>query len=144
MLNTQLWKIQSSSKINIEGWTLFIMWNWQKSKSQDTVACQVHVMYEYELKIYFCPPLLPFPIHPTEYCGCWMMDWRAQVFSVELHPLHAVHCLTFHLEAKNSTTITDMIIVTSAIVPAYKIKLGKFTNTQMFMYEIWDLQGSKY
>jgi len=34
------------------------------------VACQVHVMYEYELKIYFCALLLPFPVRPAEYCGC--------------------------------------------------------------------------
>jgi len=144
MLSTQLWKIQISCRIHTEGCTVFIMWNWQKSKSLDTVAYQVHVMYKYELKVYFCALLLPFPIHPTEYCGCWMMDWRDQVFSVELHPRHAVHCLTFHLQAQNGTTIIEMIIVTSVVIPAYTIKLGNFTKTQMFIHKIWDLQGSKY
>ena len=107
MLSTQLWKIQTSCRIHTEGWTLFIKWNWQKSKSEDRVACQAHVMYEYELKIYFCALLLPFPVRPTEYCGCWMMDWRDPVSSVELHPRHAVHWLTFHLQAQKCTTITD-------------------------------------
>lgn len=38
----------------------------------------------------------------------------------------------------------QMITVTSAVVPAYTIKLGNFTKTQMFIYGIRDLQGSKY
>lgn len=38
----------------------------------------------------------------------------------------------------------QIIIVTSAVVPAYTIKLGNFTTTQIFINEIWDLQGSKY
>jgi len=36
------------------------------------------------------------------------------------------------------------IIVISVVVPAHTIKLGNFTKTQMFISEIWDLQGSKH
>jgi hypothetical protein len=37
-----------------------------------------------------------------------------------------------------------MFIATRAVVPAYTIKLGNFTKTQMFIKKICDLQGSKY
>ena len=34
-----------------------------------------------------------------------------------------------------------MIIVTSAVVPAYTIKLDNFTKTQTFINEIWDCKA---